>query len=107
MSITELTVEYSRTLSDGNFGSEKLGFSMTVTASQEYFADDQFAAVAQSLRTAVLTELAKSAAPRVANAAKYELNPPQPRQLEPVPTGSKPHDLENLPWHDDDEEDPF
>jgi len=99
MATNEITVEYSRTLSDGQFGSEKLGFSMTLTSDPEYFADDNYAVVAQSLRLAVLTELAKSAAPRVAAIAKRELNPappPAPR-LEPVPVGPD-DDLEDLPY---------
>jgi hypothetical protein len=97
MNTNEITVEYSRTLSDGQYGSEKLGFTMTFTGlDPEYLAEDNYAVVAQSLRLAVLTELSKSAAPRVARAARDELNPPAPRHLEPVAAGP-----------DDDEEGPF
>ena len=97
--MNEITVQYDRKFSDGNFGSEGLSLTWTTTVDSELLIE-RCSAISRALREAVLTELAKSAAPGVANAAKYELNPPTPRQLESVSVGGPLDD-------DDDEENPF
>lgn len=75
---SQITVQYERKFSDGNYGSEGLSFSVTSSVNHDYFTETNCAEIARALREAVLEELAKSAAPRVAAAAAYELTPPKP-----------------------------
>ena len=104
MSETQITVQYERKFSDGNYGSE--GLSLTYTASYEIGADLAIdeeviglrcASLTARLRDAVLTELAHSAAERVAWAAQRELNPPKPVAVPSGPDGA-PAEVEDMPF---------
>ncbi len=101
--MTDITVQYERKFSDGNYGSEGLSLSWTVSyddSASELAADPEVirarcAHIAASLRASVLTELAKSEARNVAYAAQRELNPPPPRV--PVAAGQN-YDPEESPF---------
>lgn len=102
MNETQITVGYERKFSDGNYGSE--GLSLTYTASYEIGEDLAIdeemirlrcESLAVRLRETVLTELAGSAAERVAWAASRELNPPP----KPASSPSRPDDdSEDIPF---------
>ncbi len=96
MADPQITVQYERKFSDGNYGSEGLSLSWTgpYVESDKYVIAAMYAQIAGGLRATVLTELSKSAASRVASAAAYELNPPPPR----VPVVAEPPDLEDMPF---------
>src|SRR6266498_493697 len=101
---TTITVQYERKFSDGNYGSEGLSLSWTVTytdndelAIDEDIANARCAHITTILRNAVLEQLAKSEAERVAWAANRELNPPAPRQPQPVAAGAA-SDMEDMPF---------
>jgi hypothetical protein len=111
MNERQITITYERKMSDGNYGSEGLLMSLTLDLDAESFAQAQMEGVllldllhdrAIQLRSAVLGELATSAAERVAWAANRELNPPAPRQSAPVPqaapAAAASGDLEDLPF---------
>jgi hypothetical protein len=89
-----VTVLYERKLSDGNYGSE--GLSMAVTHSLDH--DDLLKLghlleqAARDVRRLVLSELARSSAPRVARAAAEELNP-RPRVAASALLSEDPEDL--------------
>lgn len=93
--MTDVTIQYERKFSDGNYGSEGVSFSTTYTLEGEPITDEEFTAVLASLRRCVLGELSKSEARNVAYAAQRELNPPPPRQA--VAPGA-PADLEDMPF---------
>lgn len=90
---TEITVSYERKFSDGNYGSEGMALTATVTVDQSE-ADLAVSNWRAWLRSRVLQALSESESPRVAAAANYELSPPPPRQ--PVAAGA-PDDMEDLP----------
>ena len=104
--MNEITVQYERKFSDGNFGSEGLSLSWTTAYDDGDIAIDpeliamRCTAISDALRSAVLSELAKSTAPRVANQARYELDPRTPGQPKAVVAAGGPSD-------DVDEEDRF
>src|SRR4051794_16250532 len=100
-----MTVQYERKFSDGNYGSEGLALSWTVT----YEDDSDLAAdppivearcheIGSALRAAVLSFLSTSAARNVGYAAQRELNPPPPPPLAYVPTEAPTESLEDLPF---------
>jgi hypothetical protein len=91
-----VTVLYERKLSDGNYGSEGLSMAITSSFAQGQPAKDVLLAFARDIRRLVLSELAQSAAPRVARAAAEELNPGSRKQ--PVRAGNDSEDLEDLPF---------
>lgn len=95
---TTITVTYERKFSDGNYGSEGLSLSMTFSREPEGFDPEELPKAARALRQAVLEQLAKSAAERVATMASHELNPPRPRQLAPIGAGTTADDLEEIPF---------
>lgn len=92
--MTDITIQYERKMSDGNYGSEGLSVSMTETFEQPP-SDDDLDVLVRRLRVFVLVELSKSEARNVAYAAQRELNPPPPRQA--VAPGA-PADLEDMPF---------
>lgn len=98
MTAVEITVQYERKFSDGNYGSEGLSFSMTIHSDPDYFLEDNFERQAKAMRTAVLTELAKSEAHNVASAAKRELNSPPPRQAVTAGAANTDVTLEDMPF---------
>jgi hypothetical protein len=77
----QITVQYERKFSDGNYGSE--GLSLTWTGpcgdGETLVIAARYTQIAGALRASVLGELAKSSALQVARAAKRELQPPQPQ----------------------------
>jgi hypothetical protein len=90
--VSQVTVHYERKFSDGNYGSEGLSLSWTVDDA-DLAAGERIAA---TLRTAVLRQLARSAARPVAYSARQELDGPRP---EPVPaTVADSTDMEDLPF---------
>lgn len=100
--MTDITVHYERKFSDGNYGSEGLSLSWSVTyedtddlACDQEVVDARCRLIASTLREAVLTQLANSEARNVAWAAQRELNPPPPRQA--IAAGAEP-DLEEIPF---------
>lgn len=85
MADTQITVHYERKFSDGNYGSEGLSFSWTVTyeensdlACDVEVVHARCREIAPKLRSAVLEELSKSGAGAVARAATRELFPTEP-----------------------------
>jgi hypothetical protein len=92
MSVREVTVTYERKFSDGNYGSEGLSLSVTVT---ENLNDEQALDVADSLRKTVLSFLGGSAAERVSIMARRELNPRTPQISAP---SDAPEGLEDIPF---------
>ena len=87
MTDVEVTVQYERKFSDGNYGSE--GCSLTWTGPM----DQDYATILASLRVQVLAFLSRSGAPEVAWKAEHELSPTHANS---VPVGA-PDDLEDLP----------
>lgn len=83
--MTDVVVTFERKFSDGEYGSMGLSMSWTVTyddSENELAADprlmaSRLAVITDGLRAAVLGELAKSGAQRVAYAAKRELEAPE------------------------------
>lgn len=77
--MTEITVQYERKFSDGNYGSEGLSVSLTIENNGEVepFVDAE--SLSHTLRRFVLGELSQSGAERVAWAATRELNSPAPQ----------------------------
>ena len=69
MSDTQITVRYSRRLSDGQYGSEECSLEWTGPHNESY------GDVAAALRVQVLALLSRSGAPEVAFKAKHELSP--------------------------------
>jgi hypothetical protein len=109
MSDTVVSVSYERKFSDGNYGSEGLSLSWTVTYEDDsdYACDAQIVEarcteIASKLRVAVLQELGKSRAHRVSWAARSELLPPD--EVRPAATAAaldshgNTQDLEDLPF---------
>lgn len=103
MSDTVVNVHYERKFSDGNYGSEGLSMSWTVTYEDETdlacdseIVEARCNEIGAKLRVAVLTELGKSRARLVALSARDELTPP----AEPAAVDSKGHkeSLEDLPF---------
>jgi hypothetical protein len=95
MSDTVVSVSYDRKFADGNYGSEGLSLSWTVTYEDETdlacdseIVEARCNEIAAKLRVAVLQELSRSRAYQVARAARQE--------LEPSVTGVT-EDLEDLP----------
>lgn len=75
----QITAQYERKFSDGNYGSEGVSLGVTFTRESDTFDPDELLKAASALRGAVLEQLAKSAAHQVAAAAKRERGPaPQP-----------------------------
>ena len=95
MTDLQFTAQYERKLSDGNYGSEGLSLSVTVTISDE--AEDWSTSedYARDLRTMVLGFLATSQASQVAHAARRELNPPLPAPLE---AGARMYATPDVAW---------
>jgi hypothetical protein len=89
MTETQITVQYERKLSDGQYGSE--GCSLTWTGPH----DQDYGSIAAALRVQVLAFLSRSGAPEVAWKAKHELNP-EPR--DGVPVAVEAGDGEDLPF---------
>jgi hypothetical protein len=85
--MTDVTVQYERKLSDGNYGSEGLSLSLSETLETDP-GDDALDVIFQRVRVFVLTELSKSQAERVAWAANRELNPPRAALRPAGPTES-------------------
>ena len=77
--MSEITVQYERKFSDGQYGSEGLSLSIAVPGDAEGFNEDYLRQWAQQLRKLVLTELSQSAAYQVAATAKRELYLPARR----------------------------
>lgn len=84
MSVNEtvVSVSYDRKFSDGNYGSEGLSLSWTVTYEDETdeacnseVVEARCNEIAAKLRVAVLSELSKSGSRAVAHSAAYELAP--------------------------------
>jgi hypothetical protein len=65
----EMTITYERKLSDGNYGSEGLSYSVTLPVDDLEGAER----IAERVREFVLTQLSHSEAPRVAAVAGAEL----------------------------------
>ena len=102
MSVNEtvVSVSYDRKFSDGNYGSEGMSLSWTVTYEDETdeacnseVVEARCSMIAAKLRTAVLTELGKSRSRMVALSARDELGLPPQR----VPSDSS-ESLEDLPF---------
>jgi curli biogenesis system outer membrane secretion channel CsgG len=101
--MTDVTVQYDRKLSDGNYGSEGLSMSWTVTyddsdndlAADQAVVSSRCQVIGSAIREAVLSFLSKSEARNVAYAAQRELNLPPPRTAEPAPPTES---LEDLPY---------
>jgi hypothetical protein len=72
---TQISVRYSRRLSDGGYGSEECSLEWTGRHEGSY------GDIAAALRVQVLAFLSRSGAPEVAWKAKHELNP----ERKPVP----------------------
>jgi hypothetical protein len=101
--VTDVTVQYERKFSDGNYGSEGLSLSWTVThedtgdlAADPPVVDARCRAIGSALRAAVLSFLSTSEARNVAFAAQRELNPPPPRA--PAGPAAPTESLEDLPF---------
>ena len=100
MTDLQFTAQYERKFSDGNYGSEGLSLSVTVTISDE--AEDWSTSedYARDLRTMVLGFLATSRASQVAYAARRELNGPQtaPAEAGAAMYATPDGELEEIPF---------
>ena len=85
----QITVHYSRRLSDGQYGSEECSLTWTGPHDQAY------GDIAAALRVQVLAFLSRSGAPEVAWKAQHELSPKPP---DAVPVGAADDDQESLPF---------
>jgi hypothetical protein len=74
--MSELTVQYERKYSDGNYGSEGLALSWTFAIDDEDLNTETVTASIAIVKRVVLGELATSRAERVALAAAREIDPP-------------------------------
>jgi hypothetical protein len=97
VSDTVVSVSYDRKFADGNYGSEGLSLSWTVTYEDETdeacnseIVEARCNEIAAKLRIAVLQELSRSQARQVAWAAQHELELPI--------TDSPPDPLEDMPF---------
>jgi hypothetical protein len=86
MTDSQITVRYSRRLSDGQYGSEECSIEWTGPHDQDY------GTIAAALRVQVLAFLSRSGAPEVAWKASHELKP----DARPALTDAEP-DPEDLP----------
>lgn len=74
--MNELTVQYERKYSDGNYGSEGLSLSWTFAIDEKDLNTETVTASIAMVKRVVLGELGASKAERVAWAAAQELGPP-------------------------------
>jgi hypothetical protein len=95
MAESQVTVQYERKLSDGNYGSEGLSLSITYSATPEDLTTEYLLDRADWVRRVTLAFLTRSTAARVKSAAEYLLNPPAPKDA--VPVGDS-EGLEDLPF---------
>jgi len=78
MTEVQITVQYERKLSDGQYGSE--GCSLTWTGPH----DQDYGSIAAALRVQVLAFLSRSGAAEVAWKAKHELQPRDDVRVAPM-----------------------
>ncbi len=101
--MTDITVQYERKFSDGNYGSEGLSLSWSVTyddgdsdlAADQTVIEARCAHITKALRASVLSELAKSRSNRVSLSAEYELRTAEPVLVTP---DRGPDSLEDMPF---------
>jgi len=92
----ELTVQYERKFSDGNYGSEGYSMTWTWTPEEDGGPGEALEAAALLLRHLVLTQLAGSLSSTVSFSAMRELHAKDPKpdgEAEPAA-----EDLEDLPY---------
>jgi hypothetical protein len=99
--MAELTVQYERKLSDGNYGSEGLSLTYTRSSAEDgpsaaAVPTHQAQLIATVLRDAVLEFLGTSEAERVAYVARRELAGPPPQPV--APAAESQESLEDLPF---------
>jgi hypothetical protein len=92
MSESQITVQYERKLSDGNYGSEGLSLSITYSIPDAMVTSEYVLDRADWVRRVTLAFLTRSNAARVKSAAEYLLNPPAPRAADDI------NDPQDLPF---------
>lgn len=106
MSDTVVSVSYERKFSDGQYGSEGLSMSWTVTyeddtdlACDSVMVEARCREIGSKLRIAVLQQLGESRANRVAWAARDELQDPEPQLQGTTVMPERPVDsLQDIPF---------
>jgi hypothetical protein len=68
MDITQVTVEYGRTVSDGNYGSERVGITLTATKDDDERTAEVVAELGEVARGLVADQLRQASSPAVRRA---------------------------------------
>lgn len=106
MSDTVVSVSYERKFSDGQYGSEGMSLSWTVTYEDETdlacdseVVEARCREIGSKLRVAVLQQLSESRANRVAWSARDELHEPEPQLQGTTEMPMRPvTELEDIPF---------